>query len=197
MNHLPPDAPAHPGPETDPETDGRPPDPLTERLTERLAELAAQVGREHERAAHREQIIDRLHAENQELRRGLLEEALTPVRAGLYRLYDLVGREAARHARSPEPPSAEHVGALLEAVAEEVAEVLARTGAERMEVLSGDAYDPAVHRPLHTEPGPDGRVTRVLSDGFIRGERVLRKAGVAVGRPAPGEEGKASRGEED
>ncbi|MEO3857686.1 nucleotide exchange factor GrpE [Acrocarpospora sp. B8E8] len=143
-----------------------------------LARLTEQVSREHERAAHREQIIDRLHAENQDLRRGLLQEALTPVRSGLYRLYDTVTREAARR------EGADPVVPLLEAIAEEVAEVLARTGAERLEVSPGDPYDPALHRPLRTEPGEDGRIVAVVSDGFRLAEqdRVLRKAGVVIGR---------------
>ncbi|WP_329082281.1 nucleotide exchange factor GrpE [Streptosporangium sp. NBC_01469] len=162
--------------------------PDTGEVLEALTLLAEQVAREHERAGHREQIIDRLHAENQELRHGLLQEALTPVRAGLYRLYDTVHREAARW-RGPETPSAEHVGALLEAIAEEVAEVLARTGAERVEAAPGDPYDTALHRPVRTEPvetGRDGLVVAVLADGFATGDRVLRKAGVVVGRtPAP------------
>ncbi|GIH25561.1 hypothetical protein Aph01nite_38710 [Acrocarpospora phusangensis] len=158
-------------------------------LENSLARLAEQVAREHERAAHREQIIDRLHAENQDLRRGLLQEALTPVRSGLYRLYDTVTREAARRATLDR---GDDVVPLLEALAEEVAEVLARTGAERLEVSPGDPYDPALHRPLRTEPGEDGRVTAVVSDGFRLAEqdRVLRKAAVAIGK-APEQTGES------
>ncbi|GAA0415200.1 hypothetical protein Acor_59370 [Acrocarpospora corrugata] len=145
-----------------------------------LKHLAEQVAREHERAAHREQIIDRLHAENQDLRRGLLQEALTPVRSGLYRLYDTVTREATRRSAHDGDP----VVPLLEAIAEEVAEVLARTGAERLEVAPGDEYDPALHRPVGTGPGEDGRVAAVVSDGFRLADqdRVLRKAGVVIGK---------------
>ncbi|WP_214110314.1 nucleotide exchange factor GrpE [Acrocarpospora catenulata] len=146
-----------------------------------LDRLAGQIAREHERAAHRELIIDRLHAENQELRRGLLHEAMTPVRSGLYRLYDTVRREAAR---LDGDGGQGHLAPLLDAIAEEVAEVLARTGAERLEVGPGDRYDPALHRPVRTEPGPEGVITAVLQDGFRLAEqdRILRKAQVAVGR---------------
>ncbi|MGJ6967794.1 nucleotide exchange factor GrpE [Streptosporangium sp. G11] len=176
-----PHSPGHPTPEV-------PAPPGADEVLEALTHLAEQVAREHERAAHREQIIDRLHAENQELRHGLLQEALTPVRAGLYRLYDSVHREAARW-RGPKTPSAEHVGALLEAITEEVAEVLARTGAERVEAAPGDPYDTALHRPVRTEPveaGRDGLVVAVLADGFATPDRVLRKAGVVVGRTPAG-----------
>ncbi|MFC7382827.1 nucleotide exchange factor GrpE [Sphaerisporangium rhizosphaerae] len=155
-----------------------------EELTRRLAALAETVGREHERAAHREQVIDRLHAENQQLRHGALQEALTPVRAALYRLHDTVAREAARW-QGPRVPSAELAGPLLSAIAEELAEVLGRTGAERAGVKAGDAYDPALHRPAGTSPvaaGDDGTVVEVLGEAFTMGERVLRKAPVVVGR---------------
>lgn len=155
-----------------------------EELTRQVAALTEAVQREHERAAHREQVIDRLHAENQQLRHGLLQEALTPVRAGLYRLHDTLTREAARRRDSPPP---EHTGPLLSALADEVAEVLGRTGAERVGVEPGTAYDAAVHRPARTCEVPasaDGTVVEVLAEGFAMGERILRKASVVVGRAA-------------
>ncbi|MDH2424623.1 nucleotide exchange factor GrpE [Sphaerisporangium sp. TRM90804] len=174
---------------------GGPPDTVKElarqieELTRQVAALTETARREHERAAHREQVIDRLHTENQQLRHGLLQEALTPVRAGLYRLHDTVAREAARW-RGPEPPPAELAAPLLEAVAEDVAEVLGRTGAERAGTEAGAAYDPALHRPARVAavgPEADGTVVEVLADGFAMGERVLRKATVVVGRSGPSE----------
>ncbi|GAA0417566.1 hypothetical protein GCM10010160_52180 [Acrocarpospora corrugata] len=158
-----------------------PPETL-DSVHEALARLTAEIKRDHDRATHREEIIDRLHADNRDLRHGLLQEALTPVRAGLYRLYDMANREAARLRTAP--GDGQHVGALLAAVADEVAEILARTGAELLETAPGDPYDQARHRPAGTEDGPDGQVVTVLADGFRLGERVLRKAEVTVGRPA-------------
>jgi molecular chaperone GrpE (heat shock protein) len=155
-----------------------------EELARQLAALTETIRREHERAAHREQVIDRLHAENQQLRHGLLQEALTPVRAGLYRLYDTLVREATRW-QGADPPSPELAGPLLSALADEVAEVLGRTGAELVTVEPGDAYDPAVHRPARTAvvgAGAEGTVVEVLVEGFAMGDRVLRKASVVVGR---------------
>jgi molecular chaperone GrpE (heat shock protein) len=155
-----------------------------EELTRQIAALTETTRREHERAAHREQVIDRLHGENQQLRHGLLQEALAPVRAGLYRLHDTVSREAARW-QGPNPPAPELTGPLLAATADEVAEVLGRAGADRAPVKPGDPYDAALHRPARTvpvEPGADGTVVEVLSEAFTAGDRVLRKATVVVGR---------------
>jgi molecular chaperone GrpE (heat shock protein) len=146
-----------------------------DRLTE---EIRAKFKHDHDRAVHREEIIDRLFADNQALRHGLLQEALTPVRAGLYRLYDLIDREVARLRGAPGDG---HFSSLLEAIAAEVAEVLARTGAELLEVAPGDPYDSARHRATRREQGPDGRVVAVLAAGFQQGERVLRKTDVVIG----------------
>ncbi|MGH3647247.1 MAG: nucleotide exchange factor GrpE [Micromonosporaceae bacterium] len=141
--------------------------------------------REHERAQHREAVIDRLHAENQALRRNELETMLEPVRMGLYRLYDLARREGERFSGS-QPPAAEHAGPLLSAIAEEVAEVLARTGVEPYAADPGEPYDSARHRPMETadvtDPALDGAVTRTLGTGFVHGEKVVRRADVEVGQ---------------
>jgi molecular chaperone GrpE (heat shock protein) len=198
---FPPTEPLSPAPDAEgderPETVPVSPAAL-DSLVRRLAGIEEAMRREHERAAHREQVIDRLHAENQDLRHGLLQEALTPVRTALYRLYDTAAREAARW-RGREPPPAERVASLLEAIADEVAEVLGRAGAELLPVEPGDAYDPVVHRPVRTRPVPpaeDGTVVEVLTEGFVSvtaaslgapRERVVRKAGVVVGRAPAGE----------
>jgi molecular chaperone GrpE (heat shock protein) len=148
-----------------------------------LAGLTETVGREHERAAHRERVIDRLHEDNQRLRHGELQAALEPVRAALYRLYDLVRREAER-----EMVDAAHTPRLLAAIADELAEVLARTGVERMPVEAGEAFDPARHRPAGTEDvdnaGLDGTIAKVQRAGFVRGDRIARRAEVIVARVA-------------
>ena len=154
-----------------------------DRLTE---EIRTKFQHDVDRSNHREQIIDRLFEENKALRHGLLQEALTPVRTGLYRLYDLTGREAARLRDRPEDDG--HVSSLLEAIAAEVAEVLARTGADLLDVAPGEPYDAARHRATRTQPGPAGQVLAVVAAGFHQGERVLRKADVVVGEaPAQAE----------
>ncbi|GII96759.1 nucleotide exchange factor GrpE [Sinosporangium siamense] len=156
-----------------------PPSTAADPITLALGHLTAELKREHDRAAHREAIIDRLHADNRELRHGLLQEALTPVRAGLYRLYDMASREAARLAG--EGGELAHMRVLLSAIADEVAEVLARTGAERLETAPGEPFDPARHRAVARDAGPGGHVTAVHAEGFRLGDRVLRKTEVTIG----------------
>jgi hypothetical protein len=170
-----------------------------------LAEMRAAVAREQERAAFREDIIDRLHTENQQLRRSEVESTLDPVRAGLYRLYDLARREADRWMTAgqeeTDPPASsmvapserslfamfsKQVGALFTAFAEEVVEVLGRTGVEPFEVTPGERYDVSLHRPVDTvevsDPTWDGAVIETVSSGFVRGEQIARRADVVVGQ---------------
>jgi molecular chaperone GrpE len=148
-----------------------------------LADLARTTGREHDRAVHRERVIDRLHEENQRLRHNELQSAFEPVRTSLYRLYDLVRRESERETADPA-----HVPKLLAAIADELAEIIARTGVERMPVDEGDPFDPARHRPAGARDVDDveldGTVVTVQRTGFVRGEKVVRRAEVIVARMA-------------
>lgn len=157
-------------------------------VREALAGLAARLDREHERAAHREAVIDRLHEENQRLRRGELQGMLEPVRTALYRLHDQARRESGRlgAAGLGDPPDPGQTALLLAALADDVADALARLGVERFTVEPGAPYDASRHRPVAVtpvaDPLADGTVTAVQSDGFEQSGKVLRKAAVSVGR---------------
>ncbi|GAA3228794.1 nucleotide exchange factor GrpE [Actinocorallia longicatena] len=145
-----------------------------------LSGLSATLEREQERAKHREEIIDRLHEENQLLRRGELQQMHDPVRNALYRLLDRV-RQAQRN-----PPDAEGVPQVLDLIGAELVEAIERTGMEKYEVAVGDPYDRDRHRPLGpvpvTDKGLDGTVVEVCADGFARGEQIVRRAQVRVGK---------------
>ncbi|WP_019634290.1 nucleotide exchange factor GrpE [Actinomadura atramentaria] len=168
-----------PGPESEPGAGAE--------ILAALAALSARLDREHERAAHREAVIDRLHEENQRLRRGELESALEPLRAALYRCHDLARREARRW-DAPDPPDAAGAAAVLAALADDIADALARSGVERFTAEPGQPYDAARHRPVAVarvaDPALDGTVAEVRSDGFERDGRVVRKAEVGVARVA-------------
>ncbi|TDE36385.1 nucleotide exchange factor GrpE [Actinomadura sp. 6K520] len=161
---------------------------LQAEVRDALAGLAARLDREHERAAHREAVIDRLHEENQRLRRGELQAMLEPVRAALFRLHDQARRESCRLADPDlaDPPDPKQTALLLEAVADDVADALARLGVARFTVEPGAPYDASRHRPVAVtpvdDPMRDGTVTTVQSDGFEQSGKVLRKAAVGVGK---------------
>jgi molecular chaperone GrpE (heat shock protein) len=184
------DGAAEPADSATPEPAGEPATGLAAALTglqSALAELTTAVQREHERAGHRETVIDRLHDDNQTLRRGEIQVLHEPVRGALYRLYDMVRRESQRWA-APDPPDAVHAAPLLTAIADEIAEALGRTGAERFTVKAGDPYDPVRHRPVGveqvTDPDLDGTVAVAITDGFesAGGDQILRRAEVGVAK---------------
>lgn len=168
--------------QTDTETSGEHVPDVVEEVRDALRELTGRLGLEADRAAHRESVIDRLHEENQRLRRGELESMLEPVRAALYKVHDTLRQAAAS------PPEPEQAAKLLGDCANEVADTLARTGSVRFEVEPGQLYDASRHRPVERvevdDPDRDGTVLAVLSDGFEKGDRVVRKAGVRVGKSA-------------
>lgn len=167
------------------------PDPIAD-VHDVLQRLTDTLSRDHDRAAFRESIIDRLHQENQELRRDQLGSMLEPVRAGLYRLHETLRREAARWA-SPDRPAVEHVTPLLEALADDTVEIIERTGVEPFAANPGERFDPARHRPRQVvevvDPALADTVIDVLSVGFARGEQVVRRADVTVGRAGTGQSG--------
>ena len=111
---------------------------------------------------------------------------LEPVRAALYRLHDQARRESRRLAGLADPPDPEQTALLLEAMADDVADALARLGVERFTVEPGAPYDASRHRPVAVtpvaDPLRDGTVTAVQSDGFAQSGKVLRKAEVSVGK---------------
>ncbi|MBO2453665.1 nucleotide exchange factor GrpE [Actinomadura barringtoniae] len=150
-----------------------------------LAKLTKQLERDHQRAGHREAVIDRLHQENQELRRGELQAMLEPIRTALYRLHDLA-RQGSDRWSAPEPPEPKDAADLLAAVADEVADALARTGVERFSVDLGAPYDATRHRPVAveavTDPALAGTVVAVRTHGFEHAGKVVRKAEVSVGK---------------
>jgi molecular chaperone GrpE (heat shock protein) len=154
-------------------------------LESRVDELVGAAAREHERAAFRESVIDRLHAENQLLRRGELDAMFQPVRDGVVALHDLARRAAAQY-RRVEAATAEQGAALLDTLAEEASDVLARLGVSRIEPVCGELFDPARHRGVGTAPAQhpwqDNTIVDVNATGFALAEKVIRRAEVVVAR---------------
>jgi molecular chaperone GrpE len=158
-----------------------PPDPLEPAegtvsvadLGKRLAAVEEQVGEFHRRAAHREQIIDRLHDENQQLKQGTHRAVLEPVVADLIRLHDQLAREARR---------AGDEGGFLSSFAAEVAEILDRCGIEMFDTAFGESFQSDRHRPLAvvptSDPGLNNTVAESIAAGFYdrQASRVRRPA---------------------
>jgi molecular chaperone GrpE len=111
-------------------------------LTARLAGIEEQLAEFHRRSAHREQVIDRLHEENQRLRGGLSKAILEPVVTDLIRLFDQVDREVRRLRADGKDER------LLWSFADDIAQILDRCGIGMYSAEPGDPFDRDRHRPL-------------------------------------------------
>lgn len=144
------------------ETIQQPPDPVLERLDR----VEAQLADFHQRSAHRESVIDRLHSENQEFRDGLRRVVLEPVVSDLLRLYDSMVREAVRLGGT-EPVAAK----LLDSYADEVGLAVERCGYELFFAVPGEPFTVGRHTPAGTvptaEPDSDNTVAEALSAGLL------------------------------
>jgi molecular chaperone GrpE len=114
----------------------------TSDLAARLDGIEKAIVDHHSRAVHREAVIDRLHAENQELRGGLRRGILDPVVADLIRLHDGLTAQVTRLAGDPDQAG---TLAMFASFADDVEMALDRCGIEVVTVAPGDPFDPALH----------------------------------------------------
>jgi molecular chaperone GrpE len=155
-----------------------------------LSGLRLQVSREQDRAAAREQIIDRLHAENQDLRAGERALLLRPLLTDLQRLRHDLMRQADR---LPEQLSGTQAADLLRSYAYNLELTLERGGIDVLAPEPGAAFDPSLHRAAAAVPADDpelnGRIAEVALDGYcdVESGRVITPAEVRVHRWSPTE----------
>lgn len=162
--------------------------PGFDALAGRLGKVEDQLAEFHQRSAHRELVIDRLHEENQQLRGGMSKAILEPVVADLIRLYDQVDREARRLRASGQDER------LLWSFADDIAQILDRCGVEIYSAEPGDPFDRDRHRPLAVVPCLDesrhNTVAEVTAAGFAEREtgRVRRPVQARFYQYAPARE---------
>jgi len=168
---------------------------LLPRVLERVAAIEAQLAEFNRRASHREAVIDRLHAENEELRAGVQRAILEPAVVDLIRLHEGLCREAGRAAD-------EIAAGLVGSFAGDVEVILDRCGLELFTAEPGDPYRPGEHRPVAVvatgDRDRDGTIAEVVSPGFRErdGGRVRRPVQVRVHRheDPPGKDGPSTPG---
>ena len=137
-------------------------------LAARCGGIEEQVAEFHRRSAHREAIIDRLHAENQRLGSGLARIILEPVVADLIRLHDQLAAEA----RRLQADGQDH--RLVWSFADDVAQILDRCGIDMFSAEPGDPFDRERHRAMAVVACGDqtrhNTVAEVVAVGFVERE---------------------------
>ncbi|GIF26530.1 hypothetical protein BJ973_000974 [Actinoplanes tereljensis] len=146
-----------------------PPEPSDgERQAARLRSIDDGLSAFHQRAAHREAVIDRLHEENQLLREGQRRSLLQPVLVDLLNLYDGLFQQSRRLTGMPERAAEQ---ALFESFADDVAMALERCGAMITTAEPGEPYERGRHVAAgftdHVDPAADGTVAEMVAVGLI------------------------------
>jgi molecular chaperone GrpE len=138
-----------------------------QEIIERLELIEHQAGEYHQRSAHTESVIDRLHAENEELRNNARSSVFEPVAADLIRLYDSLSREAERLAGAAADPA---VAKLMTSFAEDAELILDRCGFEPVEATAGDPFIVGEHAAVAVDITDDeslnNTVARVVATGL-------------------------------
>ncbi len=154
---------------------------LGDALGKRLDALQSLFEREARAESSRERVVDRLHAELQEYKQGLLLGILRPVFVDLIQLHDDMGKMIAASGEV-EGESGRLLG-LIASFQQGVEDILYRQGVEPF-TEPGDAFDPRRQRALSTvstdDPALNKTVAARLRKGFQTGEKVVRPEMVTV-----------------
>ncbi|MGC5052860.1 nucleotide exchange factor GrpE [Micromonospora sp. DT48] len=158
---------------------------VADRLGGELAALRVELARSQDRAKAREQVIDRLHEDNQRLRAGERRLLLRPLLTDLQRLrHDLLRTAAGL------PPTFDVAAAadMLRSYAANLELTLERGGITVLSPTVGATFDPSRQRATGTviadDPGQDGTVADVVLDGYhdVEAGRTVVPAAVRVHR---------------
>jgi molecular chaperone GrpE len=138
-----------------------------QEIIERLELIEQQAGEYHQRSGHAESVIDRLHAENEELRDNARRSVFEPVAADLIRLYDSLSQEAERLAGAEAVPA---TAKLMMSFAEDVELILDRCGFEPVAAAAGDPFVISEHAAVAVAATDDQKldntVARVVASGL-------------------------------
>ena len=163
-----------------------PPVPSEEPAHDHLASIEAELRTLRAETVHVNQILDRLHAENERLRRGESEQILLPLFRDLIKLSDdWTAMATSWDAKETATPA--DVATRCRDVADDAGLILARHGVEPLSPTVGTAIDRKQHRIVATvaaeKPELDNTVAEVRRIGYVYGGKVLKFAEVVVAKP--------------
>ena len=154
---------------------------LSEGLHRKLDALQTLFDREIRAEATREKVVDRLHAELQEYKQGMLLGILRPVFVDLIQLHDDIGKMV--DAQKDAEGEVARLLDMMRGFQQGIEDILYRQGVEPF-ALEGDAFDPRRQRALSTvttdELDRNKRVATRLRKGFQAGDKVIRPEMVTV-----------------
>lgn len=158
------------------------PDPLAE-IRDQLAQLTEQTTKHHERASQRESVIDNMHSELEQLRRGERRSLLRPLVTEVCRLRDDLLRQADT---LPADFDQQRAADLLRSYADSLEFTLEDNGITTFAPEIGEPFQARLHRVASKAPTRDsalvGTIAGVASPGYrdIEADAVVASARVVV-----------------
>jgi molecular chaperone GrpE (heat shock protein) len=148
-----------------------------------LCGIGAELAGLHEQSRFLNQILDRLHAENERLRRAESQKSLPPVVREMIKLAD-DWRSRGAVLRSRTEPSGAEPAQLCDEIVEDISMILDRQGIEEFRPEPGATFDRHEHRAVGTrgthDRTLDGTVAEMRRPGYRVDGRVMRFAEVVV-----------------
>ncbi|MEU5696707.1 nucleotide exchange factor GrpE [Actinosynnema sp. NPDC020468] len=158
---------------------------MSENVEEILAGINGELAGLHAQSKFLNEVVDRLHAENERLRNAEAQRVLQPALRDLVKLAD--DWRARRTTLEGEADGA--FARLCDEVVEDVVLVLERQGVDEFHAEVGAAFDRHEQQAVGTrpveDPELDGRIAEVRRPGYRVGSKVVRFAQVVVFRAAP------------
>jgi molecular chaperone GrpE (heat shock protein) len=144
-----------------------------------LAGLRAEVGRFHD-------VLDRLHTENQDLRRGQVERIVDPILRDLVKLAGDFRRRGQTWETDRAEAGPADVAKVCQDVVEDADMILERHGVEALVPQPGACFDRRDHRAIGTKPTADPALDGVIAEtrrsGYRFGARIIQFPEVALYR---------------
>jgi molecular chaperone GrpE (heat shock protein) len=160
-------------------------EPFVEPVPDHLAMIQAELSALRAETVHLNGILDRLHAENERLRRGESEQLLQPLFRDLIKLADDWSAMAASW-DSKETATPADVACKCRDVAEDAGLILERYGVDTLAPAIGAAVERRQHRVVGTvraeNPDVDNTVAEVRRAGYVYGEKVIKFAEVIAAK---------------
>jgi len=155
-----------------------------EALGEKVAALQTLLEREMRAESTREKVVDRLHAELQEYKQGLLLSILRPVFVDLIQLHDDVGKMGGSLADSAaETIDPKRMQSVFADIQQGIEDILYRQGVEPF-THDDENFDAKRQRAVSTVPTTDPALARQIASrhrkGFATSDKVIRPEVVSV-----------------
>ena len=154
---------------------------LAREMTTKLDGLQAQFDREVRAESAREKIIDRLHAELQDYKNGLLLGILRPVFVDLIQLHDDIGKMV--DATESVDGEVARLVSVMQGFQQGVVDILYRQGVEPYHV-EDDVFDPRRQRAITTLTTDHAELNKRVATrhrpGFMAADKLIRPEVVTV-----------------